>query len=127
MVTKIKSEGLNARNPTVTAAWMGVAQNTLLMNESKLLKVSFFFDKNTLSLDLEIIDENEKNNLENLESEIICSNWISINQFLFDWFLTGSLWLVQFLSDWFRPEAIDMNLCLASFDGSDTAQDVFEL
>ena len=69
----------------------------------------------------------KKNNLENLESEIICSNWISINQFLFDWFLTGSFWLVQFLSDWFRQEAIDMNLCLASFDGSDTAQDVFEL
>ena len=60
------------------------------MNESKLLKVSFFEKKNTLLLDLEIIDENEKSNLENLEFEIICSNWISINQFLFDWFLTGS-------------------------------------
>ena len=59
---------------------------------------------------------NEKNRLENLDFEVICSNWISINQFLSDWFIKK-----------IRPEAIDMNLCLASLDGSDTDKDVFEL
>ena len=67
-------------------------------------------------MELEIIDENEKNNLDNLEFEIICSNWISINQFLSDWFIKK-----------IRPEAIDMNLCLAALDGSDTDQEIFDL
>ena len=41
----------------------------------------------------------------NLDFEVICSNWISINQFLSDWFIKK-----------IRPEAIDMNLCLVPFD-----------
>ena len=64
----------------------------------------------------EIIDENEKNRWENLNFEFICSNWISINQFLSDWFIKK-----------IRPEAIDINLCLASLEGSDTSKKVFEL
>ena len=64
----------------------------------------------------EIIDVDEKNRLESLDFEVICSNWISINQFLSDWFIKK-----------IRPEAIDINLCLASLEGSDTDKDVFEL
>ena len=75
------------------------------MNGSKLLKVSISEKKTTLSSNLEIIDENEKNNLVNLDFEVICSNWISVNQFLSDWFIKK-----------IRPEAIDMNLCLVPFD-----------
>ena len=86
------------------------------MNESKLLKVSYISKIFTKFFVQEIIDENEKIRLENLDFELICSNWISINQFLSDWFIKK-----------IRPEAIDMNLCLASLDGSDTDKDVFEL
>ena len=80
------------------------------------MTVSCIFEIFTNFFFPEIIDENEKNRLENLDFEVICSNWISINQFLSDWFIKK-----------IRPEAIDMNLCLASLDGSDTDKDVFEL
>ena len=80
------------------------------------MTVSCIFEIFTNFFFPEIIDENEKIRLENLDFELICSNWISINQFLFDWFIKK-----------IRPEAIDMNLCLASMEGSDTDRDVFEL
>ena len=80
------------------------------------MTVSCIFEIFTKFFVPEIIDEKEKIRLENLDFELICSNWISINQFLSDWFIKK-----------IRPEAIDMNLCLASMKGSDTDSDVFQL